>query len=152
VSTVDTTSIIKERFMRQRLGLCLLAAVSVAACGGGDNGNPAAPSAPQPFNQTVTGTVSSFGTTQHTVSIPRSGQMRLTLTWVGGGDLDLYLTNTACNSYPPTDCTMLASSDSATGASETILRPVNQGETYKAWVDSFIVSEARNYSMTITIQ
>jgi hypothetical protein len=129
----------------------MLFAVSATACGGGgDNGNPAAPSQ-QPFNQTITGTVSSFGTTQHLVNVPRGGNMRLSVSWVDGGDLDLYLTGTGCNAYPPTSCQILAASDGLSNP-EVITRTVSSGEQFKAWVDSFVLSSARNYTLTINIQ
>lgn len=129
------------------LALC---ASMAAACGGSDAGGPAAPT-PQPFNQTITGTVSSFGFTQHLVNIPRAGNMRLSLSWSDGGDLDLYLTGTACNSYPPTNCQILAASDGLSNP-EVITRTVSAGEQFKAWVDSFVLASARNYTLTIGIQ
>jgi hypothetical protein len=120
-----------------------------AACGGGEGG-PSAPT-PQAFNQTITGTVSSFGFTEHLVNIPRNGNMRLSLSWSDGGDLDLYLTGSGCNSYPPLNCQVLAASDGLSHP-EVITRTVSSGEQFKAWVDSFVLNNPRNYTLTISIQ
>ncbi|MDP3719465.1 MAG: hypothetical protein Q8T13_17010 [Acidobacteriota bacterium] len=128
------------------LTLCVLA----SACGGGSS-SPTAPSAtPQPYNQTVTGTVSSLGIVQHPLSIPRSGNMTLTLSWGTTADLDLYLTNSSCNAYPPDSCQILAASDGV-AATERITRTVTSGESFKIWVDSFSFSP-QNYTIAISIQ
>jgi len=138
----------------KRIAMLIVVASLAAACGGKDGGNPNSPSAqPQPYTQTVVGTVSSFGAVHHPLTVPRSGNMTLTLTWPGGGDLDFYLTPASCQVYPLNGgCQILVASDSATGSSETILRPVTQGDTYTLWVDSFVTGASRNYTIDITIR
>lgn len=128
------------------LGLCLLVAAS-ASCGGGSS-----PTAPSPFSQTIAGTVSSFGYTQHAVSAPRAGTMTATLTWgSSSADLDLYLTSSSCPDVYLSACPRLASSDRAIGTSEVITRTVASGETFKLWVDSFS-SFPHNYSLQLRIE
>jgi hypothetical protein len=99
----------------------------------------------------MAGTVSSFGLVQHSVSITGSGNMTLTLSWQGGGDLDLYLTGSSCNAYPLTDCQVLAASDRSAGSSEIIVRTVSSGEQFKVWVDNFSTN-AINYNLAMVIQ
>lgn len=130
--------------MRVLVGGLAVALFSVG-CGGG---SPTSPT-PRSFTQTITGTVSSFGTTSHNVSVGRNGNARWSVTWTGGGDLDLYLTATGCNGYPPTDCQILAAADGFANP-EVITRTVTSGEQFKLWVDSF-EANARNYTITYTI-
>jgi hypothetical protein len=120
----------------------------VAGCGGGGG----SPTAPAPFNQTVAGTVSSFGYTQHPLSAPREGTMTLTLSWQGSADLDLYLTSSSCvDIYPEGRCPLLAVSDRASGNTEVITRTVARNETFKIWVDNFSFSP-QSYSISTQIQ
>lgn len=127
----------------------LLAAVLASSCGG--DSNPTAPT-PQPFTQTVTGTVSVFGTTRHSLSIPRSGNLTLRLTWQDATvDLDLYLTAATCMELYAADCTVLLASDSSVGTSETITRTVTGGEQFQIWVDSLSEDRAQNYALSITV-
>ena len=124
------------------------ALVATLGCGGGSDG-PTTPTE-QPYNQTLSGTVSAFGTTQHAFNVPRSGTARITLAWSNGGDLDLYLTGAACNSYPPDNCQILAAADGQANP-ELITRTVTSGEQFKLWVDSFVIDNARSYTITLTI-
>jgi len=131
--------------------LILVAALAATLACGTNKDSPTSPtSTPAPSTQTVTGTVSSLGIVQHPVTIARSGNMTLALTWGTSADLDLYLTNTTCNTYPPSSCQILAASDGL-AATERITRSVTAGETFKAWVDNFSATP-QNYSLTITIQ
>lgn len=122
----------------------------LVACGCGKS-SPSAPAPPEPFNQTLTGTVSSFGFTQHPLSAARAGNMTLTLTWQTTADLDLYLTSSTCNQYPNGSCQILAASDRAVGSSEVITRTVTSGESFKFWIDNFSFNP-QNYSVQIQIQ
>lgn len=130
------------------LGL-LIGLVTATACGGGSSST--APT-PQPYTQTVTGTVATFDINSHALTIPRSGNMVLTLTWSDPVDLDLYLTSSACTGYPPSSCSIIVQSNSAAGVfTETVQRAVVSGETYKAWVDNFSHTRTANYTISIRI-
>jgi hypothetical protein len=103
--------------------------------------------------QTITGTVSVFGTTEHAISTSRAGTLDVTLTWANPAiDLDLYLTGPQCTGYPPTDCTLLASSDRFTGTSENIQRTVASGEQFKVWVDNWDEALPSNYTLTVRVR
>ena len=133
-----------------RAGSVVLLALLASACG--SKGNPAAPPPPQPFTQSLTGTVSIFGTTRHALSIPRSGNMRLTLSWTGGPDLDLYLTNSNCQAlYPLSACGVILASDSAVGTQETIARSVTNGEAYAIFIDNLSTTRDTPYTLDIRI-
>jgi hypothetical protein len=126
-------------------------AVLVAFAGCGGDG----PTTPAPYTQTMSGTVAVFGGTTHALSIPRSGQMSLVLTWTDSTiDLDLYLTATSCTAlYPMANCTILVTSNSAVGAvRETIARSVNSGEAFTIWVDNLSTTKASTYNLNLTIQ
>ena len=124
----------------------ITAMVLAAACGGGST--PTAPT-PQPFNQTIGGSVVGLGYVQHSLNVPRSGNMTVTLSWNTTADLDLYLTTASCNTYPPGSCSLLATSDNGT-TTERITRTVTAGEAFKLWVDSFSAS-SQNYTIVTTI-
>lgn len=132
-----------------RFSLCVVVCLLAVGCGGG---SPTAPSAPQPYNETMTGTASSFGVTQHALNIPRAGNLTISLSWPSSADLDLYLTPASCaNVYPTGSCTMLAISNRSGAGSETITRTVAAGETFKVWVDNFAFSP-QTYTLTLNIQ
>lgn len=128
----------------------LLACLLLAGCG--DKGGSTGPN--EPFQQTISGSVTAFGTTQHSFTASRSGTMRLVLTWANAAiDLDLYLTAGSCNaSYPLGSCSMLGISDGVVGTTETIERQVGSGEQFKIWVDNFHTTLGSNYSVQVTIQ
>ena len=108
----------------------------------------------QQYPLTLTGTVSSQGFTQHSITAARSGTLTLRLTWSGANDLDLYLTTAACDSYPPGNqpgCPMLALSTADSGNTETITRTVSSGEEFKAWVDNFDTG-SKAYGLSVDIQ
>jgi hypothetical protein len=123
--------------------------LSAAACGGKGGNSPTSPSSPSqsgPTTQSMSGTVPSLGYLYHPISITGNGNMTLTLSWQGGGDLDLYLTSASCNDYPLTNCQVLAVSDNAQGGSEIIVRSVFPGEQFKVWVDNWS-DRPINYSL-----
>jgi len=122
----------------------VLVAVLAAACSGSTTG----PTANKAYEETMQGSVSSFGTTSHNLTTPRGGNLTISLSSTSAGDLDLYLTPQGCTT--PTACTMLAKSDSA-GGSERILRTVTNGEAFKVWVDNF-ETRPMNYSLSIRIE
>jgi hypothetical protein len=128
--------------------VCLLL---VAGCGGSDN--PVGPNPDEAFSQTITGTVSAFGTTVHQLSIPRSGDMQVRLTWTAAEvDLDLYLAPSTCTSlYPMAICGVLAGSNAATGILETIARTVSSGERFSLWIDNLHLTLPQNYTINVTI-
>jgi hypothetical protein len=84
----------------------MVGVVAMAGCGGGSS--PSSPTQ-QPFSQTVAGSVGVFGTVAHSIGpVPRGGAMSVTVTWTGGADLDLYLTNPVApssRSSPRVSCT-----------------------------------------------
>lgn len=124
----------------------LLAGTS--ACG---KDSPTSPSS-RPYNETLTGTVSAFGSTRHSLSVPRTGQLTLRLTWSDAVDLDLYLANSGCASlYPRSGCGVVAQSDGVGTNSETIARTVTAGEQYSLWIDNLSFSRAATYTVTLSI-
>ena len=126
----------------------ILLAVLATACGG--NGSPSSPT-PQPFNQAITGTVSVFGTTFHPISTTRAGNMRLTLSWSSGVDLDLYLTNPNCELANLASCQLLAAADGFVNP-ETITRTVSANEAFRVFVDNNSTTQSANYTLTIRIE
>lgn len=133
----------------QRVLLSALVAVTLVACGGGSS--PTAPSAPQPFNQTLAGTVSVFGTTVHPLTTSRAGTMTIRLQWGTGADLDLYLSNPACVSlYPLAGCGILAAANGLANP-ESVVRTVASSESFRVWVDNLSLTQSVNYTLSISI-
>jgi hypothetical protein len=128
----------------------VLLTVLATACGGSGSGGPGSPT-PQPFNQTVTGTVSVFGTTFHPISTARAGTMRLTLSWSSGVDLDLYLTNPTCEIANLASCQLLAAADGFVNP-ETISRTVSTNESFRVFVDNNSTTQSASYTLTIRIE
>ena len=86
------------------------------------------------------------------MSIPQSGQMRLTLTWTGSTDLDLYLAPSSCQVlYPMAQCGIIVASNSASGTQEVIARGVSSGESYTIFVDNLSSTAANTYTLAIRI-
>jgi hypothetical protein len=139
----------------------VIACVVVGGCG---SSSPTSPSqgptpSPQPapsqpaFQTTITGNAAIFGFNQHSLTSARGGQMRVVLSWTNGAiDLDLYLTDSTCNTYPPIHCTALATSAVSSGTSELITRTVTSGEQFKVWVDNFHQTLSSDYTIEVTIQ
>lgn len=130
--------------------LVVLLGLLATACGGGGNGGPSSPT-PQPFSQTLTGTVSVFGTTFHPINTPRAGNMRLTLSWSGGVDLDLYLTNPNCELANLATCQLLAAADGFVNP-EIISRTVSSNESFRVFVDNNSTTQSANYTLTVRIE
>ena len=129
----------------------LLLAVA-SGCGKGKNPAAPGPVPPQPHTQSLNGTVSIFGTTRHSLTIPRSGNLRVTLNWTGDVDLDLYLTNSNCQAlYPVETCGVILASDSFVGTQETIAQNVSSGEVFALFVDSLSTTQAATYTIDIRI-
>jgi hypothetical protein len=96
--------------------------------------------------------VSVFGTTRHSLNIPRSGNMTLRLRWTGATDLDLFLTASSCQTlYPKPQCGIILASDSAVGAEEVIARTVSAGQTYAIFVDNLSLVNSNTYTLDIRI-
>jgi hypothetical protein len=132
-----------------------LAALLAAACGGNGVTTPSpSPSPPDgPFNQTINGSVSMFGTTRHPLTITRSGQMTVRLSWsTSTVDLDLFLAPSTCvELYPTSACGVLAASDSATGMTEEIRRTVTAGDAFSIFVDNLSPTQPQTYTITVAI-
>jgi hypothetical protein len=151
-----------RRVRRALVAAMMAAAVAASACGGGNgsgdgNGNGGPPTAPTPNPQdpnvqTINGTVASFAYNEHQLTISRSGNLTVTLTWQGPADLDLYLTSGDCaDVYGASACERLVVSDQLTGSSEAVARAVQSGERYKIWVDNFTLA-AQPYTLQIDIR
>ena len=82
--------------------------------------------------------------------MPQSGSLRAELTWADGGDLDLHLTSNTCTDLLSVTCTVLESSYQG-DTSEVITRTVSNGEQFRFWVDSYVTTGPRNYTLKITI-
>jgi hypothetical protein len=141
------------RLSRARASCALsavLLSVALSGCGGGGGGV----TAPTPaYEQTINGNVIIFGFNQHSLTAPRAGQMRAVLNWANGTiDLDLYLTDSTCDSYPVLHCTLLATSAASFGTAETINRQVTSGQAFKVWVDNFSDTLPSDYSIRVTIE
>jgi hypothetical protein len=139
--------------VRRRLALCCALFVLTVACEGPDG--PMSPAPTPPSDQTVVGTVAVFGATSHPLSIPRTGQMLLTLTWTDPTiNLDLLLTPPGCTERPPTPgCDILAGSNTLSGvARETIARSVVAGEAFTVWVENLSATQASTYTLSVTVQ
>jgi len=110
---------------------------------------------PQPFFQSMNGTVSLYGSNYHPLSIPYTGTMYLTLSWNDPTiDLDLYLAAPGCiNLHPLDGCGYFAASDSSVGVvRETITRTVYAGESYSIWIDNLSLTRASPYNISVSIQ
>ena len=123
-----------------------LALAGLMSCGGGS------PSAPSQFSQQLTGNVGVFGTTEHSFSATRAGTMTIVLRWTTATDLDLYLTNSACQINDPRNCVILASATGTTGNQETVTRTVTNGESFKFVVDNNSETLASPYTLDVTIR
>lgn len=132
----------------RRLPWLVMLLMLASACGGD---SPTSPSS-RPYNETVSGTVSAFGSTRHAVSVPKTGQLTLRLTWSEPVDLDLYLASASCSSlYPKSACGVVAQSDGVATNSETVARSVTAGEQFSLWVDNLSLSRAATYTVTMNI-
>jgi hypothetical protein len=118
-----------------------------SGCGGGSSSNPASPS----VSYSVDGSVLATYYQSRAVNITKSGTLTLTLTWPSSAvNLDLYLSESSCRGYPPTSCTVLASSKSTTGTRESLSYNVTSGQTYIACVDSMSRSDS-SYTLQLSI-
>jgi hypothetical protein len=67
-----------------------------------------------------------------------AGGVWVYLLWAdASADLDLYLTDSSCNGYPPLECTILAASVREAGTSERLSVGVRAGDRYRVWVDNW---------------
>jgi hypothetical protein len=141
--------------------IILFAVVASACGGGGENANPVGPTSgaasggTPSVTQTITGTVSAFGSTRHSLGVTRAGSMTLRLTWADASvDLDLYLTSPGCTTdlYPMSSCGVLLTSDASTGTQETIARTVSNGEQFQIWVDNLNATLPQTYTVSMVIQ
>ena len=129
---------------------CLvLATTFIAGCGGG---TPTSSSPATPERVTLSGTVPVFSTAVQPLTAGRSGTAMVGLSWADPSvDLDLYVTDKSCTAYPPLRCTILASSTSRTGSSETVMYPVTLGVQLQLWVDNLSLSSAQPYTIVSSI-
>lgn len=136
-------------------------ATLLSACG--SNSGPTGPSSSSSSNsgsqpprlsntRDLTGSVTPFGTNQHSVTAEFSGNLQATLSWSDSSiDLDLYLTSSSCNSYPPSNCTIIDQGNRSTGTSERVSKNVARGETVKLWVDNFDRNRGSSYRLSLTL-
>ena len=150
----------KDSVGRLLVAALLAAGLFLPACGGGNGGNggnggPTGPTPPTPQDpalQTINGTVPSFGTNEHALSVSQTGNLTVTLTWQGAADLDLYLTSGDCAAvYGDNACPRLAVSDQVVSNSESVTRAVQSGDRFKIWVDNFALA-AQPYTVQIDIR
>lgn len=123
--------------------------LTAAGCGRDSVTGPTPPG----DDQVITGSVAAFGTARHAITLTRSGDLRVDLSWTNAGvDLDLYLAASSCAAlYPLESCTILDASDVATGTSERITRSVLAGQSYAVFVDNLSVTEPQTYTLTIVV-
>jgi hypothetical protein len=116
------------------------------AGGGGGGGGGGGPTV-------ITGSVAPFGISRHDIgAVASDGALVITLEWGDSSvDLDLYLTASTCDGYPPTDCTILSRSDGANTRSETLFRSVRRGEAFRVWVDNFDRTRSQAYTLQIAL-
>ncbi len=78
----------------------------------------------------------------------------MALSWTGGGNLDLYLTATSCNSNPLTSCEIIVRSQTISANPEIITRAVTVGEQFKVWAMNRTVVNVspQNFTLVITIE
>ena len=89
-------------------------------------------------NRIVNGNIEPLGAGYYDVSMTATGRYQATLRWADASiDLDLYLTTTACGTYPPTGSCLLTVSDRVGVNSEQVSWNVRAGERYYLWVDNF---------------
>ena len=130
-------------------GWCLLVSVwGVSACGGS---SPTGPTA-GPATSSFSGTVATFGTASHAVTVTQGGALSAVLTWTAAVDLDLYLTSADCTGYPPDACAILARSAASSGNREEVTLTVASGDRLLVWIDNFSVTTAVPYSVGVTIR
>jgi hypothetical protein len=129
----------------------LLLVFCTAGCG---SDRVTGPSPSTPYSESVVGTVSTFGTTRHALTIPRAGELTVRLTWeTPGVDLDLYLAPATCTSlYPVESCGVIAASDAASGLSEQISRTVSSGQSFSLFVDNLSLTQPQAYNLSISIR
>jgi hypothetical protein len=127
--------------------------MSTFACSG-NGSTPSGPSGTPPYNQTVPGNVAAYGVNRHALTVPRSGNMTVRLTWQDGSvDLDLYLTASGCMElYPQSACNILANSTALAGTSEQVTRSVSGNDTLAVFVDNLDLNRGQAYTVTIEIQ
>lgn len=133
--------------MRMLSAAALAAALGLAACGGS---TPTSPDGGE-STQTLTGSVSAYGTASHSVEAARAGTLTVTLTWAGPADLDLYLTPIDCTEYPPDGCLIMARSTASSGNQEQIAWPAGASDRFKIWIDNFSPSLSANYTIVASI-
>lgn len=98
-----------------------------------------------------TGTVSAEGIDMWELKTTGTGAggLWVYLLWAdASADLDLYLTDSSCDGYPPFDCTILAASVRDEGTSERFSIGVRAGDRYRVWIDSFSTAP-QTYWLTV---
>lgn len=123
--------------------IALAAGLALSACGGSTPTSPDGGAT----TQTLTGSVSAYGTASHSVEAARTGTLTVTLTWAGPADLDLYLTSIDCTGYPPDGCLILARSTASSGNQEQIEWAAAANERFKVWIDNFSPAISSDYTV-----
>ena len=126
----------------------LAVVLAAAACGGN---TPTSPDGGD-STQTITGSVSAYGTASHSVEAARAGTLTVTLTWTGPADLDLYLTSIDCTEYPPDGCLILARSTASSGNREQIEWTAASTDRFKIWIDNFSPTISSDYTVVASLR
>ncbi len=133
-----------------RASLALGLALAIAGCSSRGNLQLGMIEGPR----SISGKVEAYRTNQHTIAVPRAGNLVIRLTWQDPTvDLELYLGSVSCPAlYPTNACPISAASRSAVGAVEEVARTVNAGRQYSVFVDNLDPKRGQNYRLTLEVR
>ena len=135
-----------------RLMRILVTTSALFAAGCGSPASPSSAAGPQ----SVTGSVAALAAASHDVTVAKAGTASVVLTWTAATvDLDLYVTSSACSTYPKTTtlpaCALLASSTNPSGAREELTLAVTKSQPLRIWVDNFSGASS-SYTVDVTVR
>lgn len=126
-----------------------------AACGGSSPSAPSTPPPPPPptfVTQQVTGSLGAQFGNWHPLTIERSGNLTLELSWPGAADLDIYLTDAGCTDiFQQRTCERFGTADSISQNPERITRTVTGGSRFNIWVVNASRATSANYTLTMRV-